>query len=44
MKLVPLHYDFGVEIHGVGLFDLAISDAAYQTVRTEFEKSQPSSL
>ena len=37
MELVPLHTEFGVEIHGVSLIDVAASDAAYQAVRTAFE-------
>jgi len=37
MEFVPLHPDFGVEIRGVGLFDVASSDVAYQVVRTAFE-------
>ena len=37
MELVPLHTEFGVEIHGVGLIDVAASDAAYQAVRAAFE-------
>jgi alpha-ketoglutarate-dependent 2,4-dichlorophenoxyacetate dioxygenase len=38
MELVPLHSDFGVEIPGVGLLDVASSDAAYRAVRTAFEE------
>jgi alpha-ketoglutarate-dependent 2,4-dichlorophenoxyacetate dioxygenase len=37
MELVSLHPDFGVEVRGVGLLDVATSDAAYQSVRSAFE-------
>jgi hypothetical protein len=33
MELVPLGPDFGVEIRGMGLLDVAASDKAYQSVR-----------
>ena len=38
MELVPLHPDFGVEMRGVGLLDVASGDAAYQAVRAAFEE------
>jgi alpha-ketoglutarate-dependent 2,4-dichlorophenoxyacetate dioxygenase len=38
MELVPLHRDFGVEIGGVGLLDVASSDASYGAVRAAFEE------
>ncbi len=38
MELVPLHPDFGVEMRGVGLLDVASSDADYQAVRAAFEE------
>jgi hypothetical protein len=38
MELAPLHPDLGVEIGGVGLLDVASSDAAYRAVRAAFEE------
>jgi alpha-ketoglutarate-dependent 2,4-dichlorophenoxyacetate dioxygenase len=38
MELVPLHPDFGVEVRGVDLIDVAASDKAYQAVRSAFEE------
>jgi alpha-ketoglutarate-dependent 2,4-dichlorophenoxyacetate dioxygenase len=38
MELVPLHTDFGVEVRGVDLIDVAASDKAYQAVRSSFEE------
>jgi alpha-ketoglutarate-dependent 2,4-dichlorophenoxyacetate dioxygenase len=38
MDLVPLAPDFGVEIRGIALFDVAASDKAYQSVRAAFEE------
>ena len=38
MDLVPLGPDFGVEIRGIGLVDVASSDQAYQSVRAAFEE------
>jgi alpha-ketoglutarate-dependent 2,4-dichlorophenoxyacetate dioxygenase len=38
MKLVPLGADFGVEIRGLTLVDVATSDEAYQAVRAAFEE------
>ena len=40
MELVPLHADFGVEIRGVGLLDVATSEVAYQTVSTALEDTR----
>jgi alpha-ketoglutarate-dependent 2,4-dichlorophenoxyacetate dioxygenase len=38
MELVPLGADFGVEIRGIALVDVAASDKAYQSVRAMFEE------
>ena len=38
MELVALGSDFGVEIRGIALVDVAASDQAYQTVRALFEE------
>ena len=38
MELVPLGPDFGVEIRGLALVEVASSDKAYQTVRAAFEE------
>src|ERR1700722_16883979 len=38
MELVPLHPDFGVEMRGVGLLDVASGDVAYKAVRAAFEE------
>ena len=38
MELVPLRTDYGVEIRGLTLVDVAASDEAYQTVRAAFEE------
>lgn len=38
MELVPLGPDFGVEIRGIALIDVAASDRAYQSVRAAFEQ------
>ena len=38
MELVPLGPDFGAEVRGVALVDVAASDAAYQAVRAAFEE------
>jgi alpha-ketoglutarate-dependent 2,4-dichlorophenoxyacetate dioxygenase len=38
MELVPLRPDFGVELCGVGLIDVAASDDAYRAVRAAFEE------
>jgi alpha-ketoglutarate-dependent 2,4-dichlorophenoxyacetate dioxygenase len=38
MDLVPLHPDFGVEVRGVDIIDVATSDKAYYAVRSAFEE------
>ena len=38
MELVPLGPDFGVEIRGIALIDVAASDKAYHLVRAAFEE------
>ena len=38
MELVPLRPNFGVEIRGIPLVDVAASDTAYQSVRAAFEE------
>jgi alpha-ketoglutarate-dependent 2,4-dichlorophenoxyacetate dioxygenase len=38
MELIPLGADFGVEIRGIALVDVAASDKAYRTVRAAFEE------
>lgn len=38
MELVPLGPDFGVEIRGITLINVAESDKAYQSVRAAFEE------
>jgi len=38
MELVPLHEDFGAEVKGVGLIDVASSDAAYRAVRAALDE------
>jgi len=38
MELIPLAADFGVEIRGIALSDVAASDKAYRTVRAAFEE------
>ena len=38
MDLVRLAPDFGVEIRGIALVDVAASDKAYQAVRAAFEE------
>ncbi len=38
MDLVPLHPDFGAEVRGLDIIDVATSDKAYQTVRSAFEQ------
>jgi alpha-ketoglutarate-dependent 2,4-dichlorophenoxyacetate dioxygenase len=37
MEMLPLSAGFGVEIRGIGLIDVASSDAAYRAVRAAFE-------
>jgi alpha-ketoglutarate-dependent 2,4-dichlorophenoxyacetate dioxygenase len=37
MELIPLGPDFGVEVRGVNLIDVASSDRAYREVRAAFE-------
>src|SRR5579883_509876 len=37
MEVIPLGPGFGAEIRGVGLIDVASSDAAYRAVRAAFE-------
>ena len=38
MELVPLRSDFGVEIRGCGLIDVASSDVAYRAVRAALDE------
>jgi alpha-ketoglutarate-dependent 2,4-dichlorophenoxyacetate dioxygenase len=38
MELIPLRADFGVEIRGIALVDVAGSDEAYRAVRAVFEE------
>jgi alpha-ketoglutarate-dependent 2,4-dichlorophenoxyacetate dioxygenase len=38
MELLPLRADFGVEVCGIALVDVAATDAAYQAVRAAFEE------
>ena len=38
MELVPLGPDFGVEVRGIALIDVAASDADYQSIRAAFEE------
>jgi alpha-ketoglutarate-dependent 2,4-dichlorophenoxyacetate dioxygenase len=38
MDLIPLGPDFGVEVRGVSMVDVATSDEAYREVRTAFEQ------
>lgn len=38
MDLVALHPDFGVEVRGVDVIDVAAGDEAYQAVRSAFEE------
>ena len=37
MELIPLSAEFGVEVRGLNLIDVASSDAAYRRVRAAFE-------
>jgi alpha-ketoglutarate-dependent 2,4-dichlorophenoxyacetate dioxygenase len=38
MELVPLGPDFGVEVRGIGLIDVASSDAAYRAARAALDE------
>jgi len=38
LELIPLQADFGVELRGIALVDVAASDEAYKTVRAAFEE------
>ena len=38
MELVPLGPEFGVEVRGIGLIDVASSDAAYRSIRAVLEE------
>jgi alpha-ketoglutarate-dependent 2,4-dichlorophenoxyacetate dioxygenase len=38
MELVPLGPEFGVEVRGIGLIDVASSDAVYRSIRATLEE------
>jgi alpha-ketoglutarate-dependent 2,4-dichlorophenoxyacetate dioxygenase len=38
MELVPLGPEFGVEVRGVGLIDVAGSDTVYRSIRAALEE------
>jgi alpha-ketoglutarate-dependent taurine dioxygenase len=38
MELVPLGPEFGVEVRGIGLIDVASSDSAYRPIRAALEE------
>jgi hypothetical protein len=39
MELVPLGPEFGVEARGIGVIDVASSDAAYRSIRAALEEN-----
>jgi hypothetical protein len=39
MELVPLGPEFGVEVRGIGVIDVASSDAAYRSIRAALEEN-----
>jgi alpha-ketoglutarate-dependent taurine dioxygenase len=38
MELVPLGSEFGVEVRGIGLIDVASSDLVYRSIRASLEE------